>query len=167
MAFSIVCLSYLGFSLLFAYSAGYFPQSSLLSSQTYLRTSTTKRQASQAYTTSRLVLGSRQRLNSMHDFWIVSIYTLRTRKVALESPSLDCVSFIFFFLFFPDAVVLIHHQLPSDNGPCKYCTSHWTDSCRMGGTRSLALDSNGHCAFNFYNGVLNFPDLNNFFFFRG
>ena len=38
----------------------------------------------------------------------------------------------------------IDSQLPSDNGPCKYYRSLWTVAFRMGGTTSLALDSNGH-----------------------
>ena len=40
----------------------------------------------------------------------------------------------------------IDSQLPSDNGPCKYYRSHCTVACGMGGTRSLALDSNRHRA---------------------
>ena len=88
--FSIVCL-YAPTSL-WSFLTPDFPQSPWLFCQTYLSTSTMTRQASQAYTTSRLVLGSRHRLYSMYYSWIVSTYTTRTRKVALESPSIDCVS---------------------------------------------------------------------------
>ena len=82
-------------SALYLLRVSFSPQSSWPSYQAYLPTSTTKRQASQGYTTSRLVLDYRQRLNWMLDSWIVFIYTIKTRKVALDSPSLDCVSYLF------------------------------------------------------------------------
>ena len=101
MAFYIVCLhTHLSLLLL---TPG-FPQSFSLSCQTYLPTFTTKRQASQAYTTSRLVLGLQQRVNSMHGSWTASISIIRTRKVALESPSLDCVNY--YYLLFPESVLI-------------------------------------------------------------
>ena len=90
--------------LLFSY--GFSPQSSLLSCQTYFPMSITNRQVSLAYTTSRLVLGWRQRLNLMDDSWIAYIYALKTRMVALESPNLDCVSLLYSSLF-PMAGIMI------------------------------------------------------------
>ena len=45
---------------------------------------------------------------------------------------------------------LIPNLLFSDDGSCKYCPSCWTDSCRMGGTTSFALDSNWHRALIFF-----------------
>jgi hypothetical protein len=65
---------------------------------------------------------------------------------------------------FPDAVLI--PNFPSDNDPCKYYPTRWADTFRMGGTRPLALDSNGHRALNLT--VFKFRDsgLNVFGLFR-
>lgn len=109
MVFSMVCPhTYLHFLFCLLRVSS---QSSWLLCQTYLPTPTTKRRVSQVYTISRLVLGLRLRPNSMHDSWIVSIYTTRKRKVVLESLSLDCVSY--YLISFPAVAILIIDSLTS------------------------------------------------------
>ena len=99
MAFSIVCPLY-SLILFSSVKIGFLSQSSSLPCRLYLLTFTMKHQASQDCTTWRLELDSQRRLKLMHDPWIGFIYTLRTRTVALENPSLDCVSKLFSHLFF-------------------------------------------------------------------
>ena len=142
-ASSIVCLhsihSYLALLLIwtFIFKFSWPPY------QSYSVTFTTKDQGSQACTTSGWVLDSCWRLRLMHEFWIVPIFTLGTRTMVLESPSSDCVSSYIHY----SPAGLVSYLQTSVVVPWKYFHSRWTISCRMGGTKSLALDSNGHCRF--------------------
>ena len=70
----------------------------------------------------------------------------KNKKGGVGQPEFRLRELLYFSFPQADAVLIIYSLLPSYNGPCKYCPSLWIDAFRMGGTTSLALDSNRHRA---------------------